>query len=78
MARVEQVKGAVDVDDARIGRRRAPIAKLHDAPRGGHEARDQRMLRGRTLAQISFVSAFLTLQATSGKPGEQLPTCREV
>ena len=52
MARVQQVEGAVDVDDARVGRRGAPIAELHDAARGGHEARDERVLRGRPLRGV--------------------------
>lgn len=40
VARVQQVEGAVDVDDARVWRRGAPVAELHDAARGGQEARD--------------------------------------
>lgn len=39
VAHMEQIKGSVDVHNARPGRRRLAAAELHDAARGGHEAR---------------------------------------
>ena len=58
MARVQQVERAVDVDDARVRRRGAPVAKLHYAARGGHEARDQSVLRGGPLRDPQVTRAL--------------------